>query len=349
MLKSFRQLAIGCYATEHYDLPLAVATFDILPTAQRETPFVLAQLGKAYYEAADYRAAEAYFNRLLKLQPSRIQDMEVYSTILWHLKKEGPLAWLCHTLRDEHFDSPETWVAVGNSFSLAREHDHAIAAFKRATQINEKFAYAWTLMGHEYIANEEFDAALEAFRKSVAADKRAYGGWYGLGRSLERMGKLESAERHYRIAAQINPSNSTLMVCIGVIYEKLRKKPNALDCYSRALELAPTSALARFKKARVLMHMQDFEEALLELEVLKGAAPDEANVWFLLGKCLKGLGDKGGALKAFTTALNLDVKVSARYFSTSAVGTLTLVQASPFIKEAMEALDDDEEMDSDDD
>ncbi|MCQ6498082.1 tetratricopeptide repeat protein, partial [Vibrio parahaemolyticus] len=83
---------------------------------------------------------------------------------------------------------------------------------------------------------------------------------------------------------------ATLMVCIGVIFEKLRKKPNAIDCYSRALELAPQSALARFKKARVLMHMRDFEGALQELLVLRDIAPDEANVWFLLGKCWKGLG-----------------------------------------------------------
>ncbi|OQN98499.1 hypothetical protein B0A48_15760 [Cryoendolithus antarcticus] len=331
LLKSLKQLAIGRYAASNYDLSHAIASFDALPTSQRETPWVLAQLGKAHYEAADYREAEVCFTKLMKLQPSRIEDMEVFSTVLWHLKKDSTLAWLCHTLRDQHYNAPETWCAVGNSFSLAREHDHAISAFKRATQMSPNFAYAWTLMGHEYIANEEFDAALSAFRKSVAADKRAYGGWYGLGRSFERMGKLEEAERHYRIAASINPSNSTLLVCIGVIYEKLHKKENALDCYTRALVLTPGSALARFKKARVLMHMRDFPSALEELEFLKGVAPDEANVWFLLGKCLKGLGARGEALKAFTTALNLDVK------------------ASQFIKEAMESLEDDEDMESEED
>ena len=346
-------MAVGYRAASRFDLTTSIETFNSLSSTQRETPWVLAQLAKAYYEAADYRAAENCFIRLLKLQPSRIEDMEVYSTVLWHLKKEAPLAFLCHSLREQAFDTPETWCAVGNSFSLAREHDQAIAAFKRAIQIDESFAYAWTLMGHEYIANEEFDAALSSFRKSVTADKRSYAGWYGLGRSLERMGKLEDAERHYRIAAQINPSNATLMVCIGVIFEKLRKKPNALDCYSRALELAPQSALARFKKSRVLMHMREFELALRELLVLRDLAPDEANVWFLLGKCWKGLGEKGEALRAFTTALNLDVKVSNTLRFSILIhhhrANHLFSQASPFIKEAMESLDDDDEMDSDDD
>ncbi|TKA25348.1 hypothetical protein B0A50_06252 [Salinomyces thailandicus] len=325
LLDSFRQLAVGSYATCRFECPKAIQIFRSLPSAQRETPWVLAQLGKAYYEAADYRSAEECFARLLKMQPSRIEDMEVYSTVLWHLKKDNTLAFLCHTLRDQDFNAPETWCAVGNGFSLSREHDQAIAAFKRATQIDEGFAYAWTLMGHEYIANEDFDAALSSFRKSVAVDRRCYGGWYGLGKTYERMGKLEEAERHYRIASSINPSNATLLVCIGVVLERLRNRKAALAHYTKALELSPQSALARFKKARVLMHLKYYQDALEELEVLREQAPDEANVWFLLGKCHKGLGEKNEALRSLTAALNLDAK------------------AAPFIKEAMEALDEDDD------
>jgi anaphase-promoting complex subunit 3 len=102
------------------------------------------------------------------------------------------------------------------------------------------------------------------------------------------------------------------------------------------------------------MHMREFELALRELLVLRDLAPDEANVWFLLGKCWKGLGEKGEALRAFTTALNLDVKVSlitscSLSLSHDHQANFATLQASPFIKEAMESLDDDDEMDSDDD
>jgi len=310
LLSNLRQLAVGFYATARFDLPRAIHTFTSLPISQQQTPWVLAQLGRAYYEATDYRSAEECFARLLKIQPSRVEDMEVYSTVLWHMKKDAALAFLCHTLRDVDFHAPQTWCAIGNGFSVQREHEQAISAFKRAVQVDDGFAYAWTLMGHEYIANEELDAALASFRKSVAVDRRCFHGWYGLGKAYERQGKLEEAERHYRIAASINPSNSTLLVCIGVVLERLRHKPSALAHYTKALEISPQSALARFKKARVLMHMRHYQEALAELDVLRTLAPDEANVWFLLGKCYKGLGEKGEALKALTTALNLDVKVS---------------------------------------
>ena len=309
LLSSLRQLGLGYYYLSRYDPISAIEVFKALPTAQRETPWVLAQMGKAYYEAADYATSELCFARMMKLQPSRIEDTEVYSSVLWQMKKPVQLAFLAHTLRDLSFNSPQTWCAVGNAFSLSREHDQAIACFKRAIQLDPKFSYAHTLLGHELLTNEEFDSALTAYRSGVGAERRGYAGWYGLGRCYERMGKYDDAERHYRIAASINPSNAVLIVCIGVVLEKLRHPRQALAQYSLALQISPGSALARFKKARVLMAMKMFEEALDELLVLKDVAPEEANVFFLLGKCYKGIGDRTKAVRAFTTALNLDAKV----------------------------------------
>lgn len=58
------------------------------------------------------------------------------------------------------------------------------------------------------------------------------------------------------------------------------------------------------------MTLRLYPDALTELETLKNLAPEEANVFFLLGKCYKGLGQRASAVRAFTTALNLDAKVS---------------------------------------
>ncbi|KAK5170300.1 anaphase-promoting complex subunit cdc27 [Saxophila tyrrhenica] len=325
VLDTFRPLATATYSLSRSDTPTTLRTLRSLPTAQRETPFALALLAKAHYESADYKSSEETFAKLFKLQPTRTQDMEVYSTVLWHLKKDAQLAFLCHLLRDSDQNAPQTWVAAGNAFSLSREHDAAIGAFRRAVQVDSGFAYAWTLMGHEFIANEDFTSAVSAFRHAVSVDRRGYGGWYGLGKCAERVGNLEDAERHYRIASSLNPSNSTLLVCIGVILDRRHQARAALTLYTKALELSPSSALARFKRARVLMRLKEFHEARDELEVLREQAPEEANVWFLLGKCCRALNDRGEGLRCFTYALNLDGK------------------AAPLIKEAMEAMDESEE------
>lgn len=313
LLDLFTKIGSGYFALCHYQCNEAIQCFQSISPGQRETPWVLAQMGRALYEQTSYAEADKYFTRIKTVAPARLEDMEVYSTILWHLKNDIDLAFLSHEIVETDRNSPQAWCAIGNSFSLQRDHDQALKCFKRATQLDPKFAYAFTLQGHEHVSNEEYDKALAAYRAAIAADKRHYNAWYGLGKVYEKQGKYLEAERHYRSAASINPTNAVLVCCIGVVLEKLKNPKAALIQYTRSCELAPKSSLSRFKKARVLMQLQEFQLALQELKVLKDIAPDEANVHFLLGRVYKILRQKGSAIRHFTTALNLDPKV--RFFS----------------------------------
>ena len=309
LLELFTKLGTGYFALSHYQCEEALKIFNSITPSQRETSWVLAQMGRALYEQTSYAEAEKYFVRIKAMSPARLEDIEVYSTILWHLKSEVDLAFLAHEILDIDRLSPQAWCAVGNSFSLQRDHDQALKCFKRATQLDPKFAYAFTLQGHEHVANEEYDKAMAAYRNGIAAENRHYNAWYGLGRVYEKQGKYNMAEQHYRTAAGINPTNAVLVCCIGVVLEKMKDLKAALVQYGRACELAPKSALSRFKKARVLMALQQPDQALMELNVLKDIVPDEANVHFLLGRVYKILRQKGDAIKHFTTALTLDPKV----------------------------------------
>lgn len=59
----------------------------------------------------------------------------------------------------------------------------------------------------------------------------------------------------------------------------------------------------------MLVELGDLHLALVELQICKDIAPDEANVHFWLGKVYKALRQKPDAIKHFTIALNLDPKV----------------------------------------
>jgi anaphase-promoting complex subunit 3 len=309
LLDLFSRIANGFFCLSRYDCHNAIQIFNSLPTQHRESPFILACIGRAYYEQASYADAEKFFIRVKQSSACVLEDMEVYSTVLWHMKNEVELAYLAHELTETDRLSPQAWCAVGNSFSLQREHEQALKCFKRATQLDSAFAYGFTLQGHEYIANEEYDKALDAYRSGVNADPRHYNAWYGLGKVYEKMGKYDIAEQHYRTAARINPTNAVLICCIGMVLEKNKNYEAALAQYSKACTLSPTSALSRFRKARVLVQLQQPKMALVELQILKDVAPDEANVFFLLGKLYKMLRMRADAVKCFTAALNLDPKV----------------------------------------
>ena len=311
ILDLLNKIATGTYLLSRYQCQAALQAFQSVPTTQRETPWVLAKIGRAHYEKASYAEADKVFSLIKKIAPSRMEDMEIYSTVLWHLKHELDLSYLSHELVEADRLSPQAWCAIGNSFSLQREHDQAVKCFRRATQLDPKFAYAYTLQGHEHVANEEFEKALYSYRCAIAADNRHYNGWYGLGQVYEKLGKYDMAEKHYKNAATINSTNPVLAVRIGSVLEKTKKYHPALTYYSLAAELDPRSASARFVKARALMRLGKPREALIELEELKNMAPDEATVHFMLGKLYKMLHEKALAIRHLTIALNLDPKVSS--------------------------------------
>jgi len=310
--------------------------------------------------------------------------MHIYSTVLWHLKRDIELAYLSHTLLSLDRLAPESWIALGNSFSLQREHDKAIKCFKRATQLSPSStssssggnvgAYAFTLMGHEHATLEEFDRATTAYQEAISLSPRHYAGWYGLGSVYEKLGKYDMSERHYRVAWNVNPRNGVLAVCLGLVCEKLGREGNsaptsaawtidprgenrvreALAWYERAVKLDPKSAKARLMKARTLLRLAQMRRGISmatfgsgaansgqgqqygskveilqmarsELEVLREMAPQESMVHFLLGRCLKMCGERKGAIREMTIALELDPK------------------ASPAIKEALESLEVDDD------
>lgn len=304
-----KKLGNGYYALSKFECQEALQAFHSLPQAHQNSPWVLAQIGHAYYEQGSYSEAEKAFRKMRVQAPSRLEDMEVYSTILWHLKRETDLSFLAHELIDSAWHSPQAWCALGNAWSLARDTEQALKCFKRATQLDPKFAYAFTLQGHEHVTNEEYEKALTAYRQAISADKRHYNAYYGIGRVQERLGVYDKAYLHFQAAQTINPNNAVLISCIGTILEKQKQIVLALRAYTRAVELAPKAASTRYSKARALLALGQFEDAQKELLILKDLAPDEARVHFLLGTLYRNMNEKQLAAQHFTVALALNPKV----------------------------------------
>ncbi|POR39362.1 Tetratricopeptide-like helical [Tolypocladium paradoxum] len=322
-----KKLGSGYYFLSRFQCQEALQALSALPPAHQGTPWVMAQMGRAHYEQASYAEAEKFFRRMRVQAPSRLQDMEVYSTILWHLKRETDLSFLAHELVDSAWHSPQAWCALGNAWSLARDPEQALKCFKRATQLDPKFAYAFTLQGHEHVTNEEYEKALTAYRQAIAADRRHYNAYYGIGRVQERLGAYDKAYDHFYAAQIINPNNAVLICCMGTVLEKQKQTVQALNAYTKAAELAPRAAQTRYKKARALLTVGQIEAAQRELMILKDLAPEEATVHFLLGTLYKNTNERQLSVRHFTIALSLDPK------------------AAPKIKEAIESFEDDVPMD----
>ncbi|KAE8575360.1 hypothetical protein XENTR_v10003807 [Xenopus tropicalis] len=177
LMSLLRDMGKGYVALCSYNCKEAINILSHLPSHHYNTGWVLCQIGRAYFELAEYLQAERVFSEVRRIESYRVEGMEIYSTTLWHLQKDVTLSVLSKDLTDMDKNSPEAWCAAGNCFSLQREHDIAIKFFQRAIQVDPGYAYAFTLLGHEFVLTEELDKALACFRNAIRVNPRHYNAW----------------------------------------------------------------------------------------------------------------------------------------------------------------------------
>ncbi|CAH0045282.1 unnamed protein product [Clonostachys solani] len=309
LLGILQSLGAAYHSLSKYEPRACLDAFASLPIELQATPWVLSKSARAQYELMDYKKAKQAFQALRKRAPSWIEDLEVYSTVLWHLKDEVLLSLLAHELTESHFQSPETWCAVGNSFSVCRSRDEAIKCFRRACQLSPQLPQAYSLLGYEHMEQEDYYEAIGAFQRAIRVEPRFYTAWVGLGRAYERLSRNDVALKHYLTAVEINSSNPIIYTYVARVLENLQKRRSAIEYLRRGIRLNPpplTMALIRMQRAGIYLYAGQPGAALEDLRAVALIAPDEPRVHLLLGQAYAMQGeDKAAALKSYTTALSL--------------------------------------------
>lgn len=284
LMSLLRELGMAYQHLSQFNCTQAVEILSVLPKHHYNTGWVLSMLARAHYEMNDYKKAANFFAEVRQLEPQRLDMMEIYSTVLWHLHSEVQLSTLAQELVAEDRNSPAAWCATGNLFSAQTEHETAIKFFQRAIQVDPTFPYAYTLLGHEYVLTEELDKAITAYRNAIRLDPRHYNAWFGLGTIFSKQEQYSLAELHFKRALQINPYHSAIMCHIGVVQHALKKTDLALRTLNAAIANASDNTLCKFHRASINFSIGRHTEALREFEELKNIAPKESLVYYSIGK-----------------------------------------------------------------
>ncbi|XP_047265495.1 cell division cycle protein 27 homolog B isoform X3 [Capsicum annuum] len=258
-------------------------------------------LGEGYRLSCLYRCQDA-LDAYNKLPHKHYHTGWVLSQ---HLKEDMKLSYLAQELVSTDRLAPQSWCAMGNCYSLQKDHETALKNFQRAVQVNPRFAYGHTLCGHEYIALEDFENAIKSYQSALRVDARHYNAWYGLGMIYLRQEKFEFSEHHFRMALGINPHSSVIMSYLGTSLHALKKNEEALEVMELAVIADKKNPFPMYQKANILVSMESFDAALDVLEELKEHAPRESSVYALMGRIYKRCNMYDKAMLHFGVALDL--------------------------------------------
>lgn len=231
----------------------SLAKYEYLQGTFSFSNFIQAQIAKAQYSLREFEQVEVIFEELLRNDPYRVEDMDMYSNVLYAKECFSALSYLAHRvfLTDKY--RPESCCIIGNYYSLKGQHEKSVVYFKRALKLNKNYLSAWTLMGHEYVEMKNTPSAINAYRRAVDINPCDYRAWYGLGQAYEMMAMPFYALHYFRKSVFLQPNDSRLWIAMAQCYEtdQLRMIEEAIKCYKRAVGCNDSEAIALHQLAKL--------------------------------------------------------------------------------------------------
>ncbi|XP_023519242.1 anaphase-promoting complex subunit 8 [Cucurbita pepo subsp. pepo] len=225
--------------------------------------YIQAQIAKAQYSLREFDQVEAIFEELLRNDPYRVEDMDMYSNVLYAKECFSALSYLAHRVFMTDKYRPESCCIIGNYYSLKGQHEKSVVYFRRALKLNKNYLSAWTLMGHEFVEMKNIPAAIDAYRRAVDINSCDYRAWYGLGQAYEMMGMPFYALHYFKKSVFLQPNDSRLWIAMAQCYEseQLRMLEEAIKCYRRAASCNDREAIALHQLAKLHSELGQSEEA----------------------------------------------------------------------------------------
>ena len=207
--------------------------------------------------------------------------------------------------RDDHPDKAGTWIATGKVYEKTLRMPDAIAAYKKAFEIDPEFPDLRVAIGNllmregqdaearqylkdgvsssstkpEVVYNyavslmrdKKFHAAIPSLRTVVEELPDMPQGWLALAQCLQQTRQYREAVTTYEKAYELNP-DPKLLFHIGRCAQKSNQPTKAIDAYEKALQVDPGYVKARYNLALTYMDAKLYDKAvdsfgkLVELE-----------------------------------------------------------------------------------
>jgi tetratricopeptide (TPR) repeat protein len=138
-------------------------------------------------------------------------------------------------------ESAEVYYNIGYIKTAQGEYDEALAAFRKATQINQMYAKAYQAMAGVY---------LKMGNKEMAEKYLNMAGEIFLDREMH-----DQAESIFNELLIINPNTINVYNSLGIIYRRQNRLEDAVKLYQKAIKISPDDENIHFNMGRAYLDM----------------------------------------------------------------------------------------------
>jgi tetratricopeptide (TPR) repeat protein len=207
-----------------------------------------------------------------------------------NLNEQNPTGALKEFLEAEKYDDRDDRIQAGlaQAYWLKNAYDLSEKHFLRAIELSDNDPKYYNNLAALYLTMERYDDAIKAFRK--AADNLLFDrpelAWTGIGLANVEKQDYVAAQRAYLKAINLNSRYYLATYRLGELYYNQDRPVEALDMFTRTVELAPQLVEGHYWQGLVYMKMKETEKAKQSFNEVIRLAP-QSETARLAGKYLK--------------------------------------------------------------
>ena len=281
------------------DLTSAQADIDRLKQLAPQSPATWQESGRLHYRQARMPEAAADFEKALQLDPD---DPDLHLDLATALDQTDrkELATKHYERFLAHFpEDPRANFLLARNLMLREEFERALGYFQTARKLGRAGAEVDQNLAYVLLRLERLDEAetlLMAGEDSVAS-------LFNLGSIAIEEGRLVDAELYLRRAALRDPTNITIWITLGDLFEEAGRNMEAGRAYQKAVQLgaADFDTLLRLGIAQANTEQSEAARSTLERALKINSESPEAP--FFLGLVYERLKEEERALSSYEKAL----------------------------------------------
>jgi superkiller protein 3 len=197
---------------------------------------------------------------------------------------------------------------LGGSLLNRGRLDEAFACCKKAIELDPKYRQAHQNLGAIHFKQRRLDEAIACFKNAIELDPQIASAHTYLGVALREKGRLNEAIAAYREAVRVQPNsalahNNLAWILATSADVKLRDPDGAVKSAKRAVELAPKDSTYPSTLGVAYYRAGEFKQAITAMEKSMALRKGgDSNEWFFLAMVHWQLGNKDDARKWFDRA-----------------------------------------------
>ena len=289
---------------------------------------------RGQFDPKNFQTAIDYFNQSLKKDPNfalAYTGLANASLRMYAVKKEA--AWsdraLAAARRAAELNDklPEAHMTLGTVYNGIGQTSQGITELKRGLELAPNSDEAYRRLGNAYAAAGQKDLAIEALEKAVEINPYYWMNSNSLGQAYIAFGDYGRALKAFQRVVQLEPENSGGYNNLGATYVHLGRYEDSIGAFKKSLELRP-SPMTYSGYGTALFFLKRYAEAVPMFEKAVEMNPSDESSLGNLADGYRWAGQQDKANITYKKAIALcskDLQVNPR--SSYSLGKMALYYA----------------------